>query len=131
MAEHYLLLKHLHITAAYASLAFFVLRAIWSFNGALVLQARWVKVIPHIIDTALLALGVSLAVILNFWPLPPWLSAKITALVIYIVLGTVAIKRGRTPTTRAMAALAAISVFGYMLGAAIQRSPLSWLGWLG
>ncbi|MCZ0926638.1 SirB2 family protein [Halomonas janggokensis] len=131
MAEHYLLLKHLHITAAYASLAFFVLRAIWSFNGAQVLQARWVKVIPHIIDTALLALGVSLAVILNFWPLPPWLSAKITALVIYIVLGTVAIKRGRTPTTRAMAALAAISVFGYMVGAAIQRSPLSWLGWLG
>lgn len=128
MAEHYLLLKHLHITAAYASLAFFVLRAIWSFNGAHVLQARWVKVIPHIIDTALLALGVSLAVILNFWPLPPWLSAKITALVIYIVLGTVAIKRGRTPTTRAMAA---VGVFGYMLGAAVQRSPLSWLAWLG
>lgn len=131
MAEHYLLLKHLHITAAYASLAFFVLRAIWSFNGAQVLHARWVKVIPHIIDTALLALGVSLAVILNFWPLPPWLSAKITALVIYIVLGTVAIKRGRTPTTRAMAAVAAVGVFGYMLGTAIQRSPLSWLALLG
>lgn len=128
MAEHYLLLKHLHITAACASLAFFILRAIWSIKDARVLQARWVKVIPHIIDTALLALGVSLAVILNFWPLPPWLSAKITALVIYILLGTVAIKRGRTPTVKAMAAVAAVGVFGYMLGAAAQRSPLSWLG---
>lgn len=127
MAEHYFLLKHLHITAAYASLAFFILRAVWSVKSARILQARWVKVIPHILDTALLALGVSLAVILNFWPLPPWLSAKITALVIYIVLGTVAIKRGKTPAIRAAAALAAICVFGYMLGVALHHSPLSWL----
>ncbi|SDN06615.1 SirB2 family protein [Vreelandella arcis] len=131
MAEHYFLLKHLHITAAYASLAFFILRACWSVKDAPILQARWVKVVPHIIDTALLALGVSLAVILNFWPLPPWLSAKITALVIYILLGTVAIKRGKTPAIRAWAALAAVSVFVYMLGAALQRSPLSWLAGLG
>lgn len=92
------------------------------------LQARWVKVVPHVIDTLLFTLGVTLAVILNFWPLPPWLIAKITALVIYILLGTVAIKRGKTPKTRAYAAAAAVLVFAYIIGAAIERSPLSWLG---
>lgn len=126
--EHYLILKHLHITAAYASLVFFVLRAFWSVRGVALLQARWVKVVPHVIDTLLLTFGVTLAVILNFWPLPPWLSAKITALVIYILLGTVAIKRGKTPKIRASAAVAAVLVFAYIIGAAVERSALSWLG---
>lgn len=128
MAEHYLMLKHLHITAAYLSLLFFMLRAFWSLREAPMLQARWVKVAPHVIDTALLTLGILLAITLNFWPLPAWLSAKIAALVIYIVLGTVAIKRGKTPAIRAGFAFAAVVVFVYMLGAAIQRTPLSWLG---
>ncbi|BCA90606.1 MULTISPECIES: SirB2 family protein [Halomonadaceae] len=128
MIEHYLILKHLHITAAYASLAFFVLRAFWSVRGVALLQARWVKIVPHLMDTLLLTLGVTLAVILNFWPLPLWLSAKITALVIYILLGTVAIKRGKTPKIRATAAIAAVLVFAYIIGAAVERSALSWLG---
>ena len=127
MIEHYLILKHLHITAAYASLAFFVLRAFWSVRGVALLQARWVKIVPHLMDTLLLTLGVTLAVILNFWPLPLWLSAKITALVIYILLGTVAIKRGKTPKIRATAAIAAVLVFAYIIGAAVERSALSWL----
>ena len=126
--EHYLILKHLHIAAAYASLAFFVLRAFWSVRGVALLQARWVKIVPHLMDTLLLTLGVTLAVILNFWPLPLWLSAKITALVIYILLGTVAIKRGKTPKIRATAAIAAVLVFAYIIGAAVERSALSWLG---
>ena len=128
MIEHYLILKHLHITAAYASLAFFVLRAFWSVRGVALLQARWVKIVPHLMDTLLLTLGVTLTVILNFWPLPLWLSAKITALVIYILLGTVAIKRGKTPKIRATAAIAAVLVFAYIIGAAVERSALSWLG---
>ncbi|SBR51613.1 MULTISPECIES: SirB2 family protein [unclassified Halomonas] len=123
MVEHYVLLKHLHISAAYATLAFFILRAYWSVQERRVLQAQWVKVVPHIIDTALLALGVTLAVTLNFWPLPGWLSAKIAALVIYILLGTVAIKRGKTPKIRAGAAVAAVIVFIYILAVATHRTP--------
>ncbi|QNI02937.1 SirB2 family protein [Halomonas sp. SH5A2] len=123
MAEHYWILKHLHITAAYATLAFFILRAYWSVQERPVLQAPWVKVVPHMIDTALLALGVTLAVTLNFWPLPGWLSAKIAALVIYILLGTVAIKRGKTRRIRACAAVAAVIVFIYILAVATHRTP--------
>ncbi|XKG79779.1 SirB2 family protein [Vreelandella aquamarina] len=126
--EHYLWIKHLHMTAAFMSLAFFILRAFWSVFEHPIRHQRWVKTVPHIIDTALLTLGVILAVILNFWPLPPWLIAKITALIIYILLGTIAIKRGRTPAIRGAFALAAVLVFVYILGVAIQHTPFSWFG---
>lgn len=127
MIEHYFTVKHLHMTAAYASLAFFIVRAYWSVTERPILKARWVKILPHIIDTALLTFGVLLAIMLSFWPLPPWLSAKITALIVYILLGTMAIKRGKTPAIRAGAAVAAVLVFIYILGVAMHRTPLSWL----
>lgn len=128
MIEHYALIKHLHVTAATLSILFFMLRAWWSVREAAVLRARWVRVAPHLIDTSLLVLGLLLMVMLSAWPHQhPWLAAKLIALLAYIGLGTVAIKRGRTPRTRAVAALAAVATFAYMLGAAIRHSPLSWL----
>ncbi len=128
MLEYYLPIKHLHITAATLSLLFFMLRAWWSVREAAVLQARWVRVAPHVIDTTLLLLGVVLMVMLSMWPHQhPWLAAKLVALLVYIGLGTVAIKRGSTPRARAIAALAAVATFLYMLGTAIRHSPFSWL----
>lgn len=128
MLEYYLPIKFLHITAATLSILFFMLRAWWSVREAPVLQARWVKIAPHVIDTLLLTLGMVLMVLLSFWPQQqPWLAAKLVALLAYIGLGTVAIKRGSTPRVRALAALAAVATFAYMLGTAIRQSPLSWL----
>lgn len=126
--EHYFLIKHLHMTAAGLSIVFFVVRAWWSVRESPLLHRRWVRVAPHIIDTALLALGVALMVMLRFWPHQhPWLAAKLIGLVLYIVLGTVAIKRGRTPAQRGLGAAAAVLVFAYIVGAAIRHDPLSWL----
>ena len=128
MIEHYALIKQLHVTAATLSILFFMLRAWWSVRGAPVLQTRWIKIAPHIIDTLLLTLGLVLMVMLAAWPHQhPWMAAKLIALLAYIGLGTLAIKRGRTPRARAIAALAAVLTFAYMLGAAIRHSALSWL----
>ena len=128
MLEYYLPIKHLHVTAATLSILFFMLRAWWSVREEPMLQRRWVKVAPHLIDTLLLVLGVVLMVMLSFWPHQhPWLAAKLLALLAYIGLGSVAIKRGCTPLVRTIAALAAVATFAYMLGTAIRHSPLSWL----
>lgn len=125
---HYFLIKHLHMTLAVVSLVFFVLRAWWSVREAPYLQRRWVRIAPHVIDTGLLVLGVWLMIMLRFWPHHhPWLAAKLIGLVVYIGIGTFAIKRGRTPAQRGMAAVAAVAVFLYILGAAIRHHPLSWL----
>lgn len=128
MIEHYLVIKHLHMTTAALSLLFFVVRAGWSVRGAPILQRRWVRVLPHVNDTLLLTLGVVLMAMLGFWPHQhPWLAAKLVALLAYIGLGTVAIKRGRSPAVRAVAAAAAVATFTYMVGAALHHHPLSWL----
>lgn len=125
MIEHYFLIKHLHMTTALLSIAFFIVRAWWSVREVTLLQRRWVRILPHINDTLLLLLGVTLMVMLSMWPHQhPWLAAKLLGLLGYILLGTVAIKRGRTPMTRGLAALAAIVVFCYMAGAAVTKDAL-------
>ena len=124
----YTLIKHLHISLAAASITLFATRAWWSVRDTSRLRRRWVRVLPHVIDTGLLACGVTLMVMLRAWPQhTPWLAAKLVALLVYIGLGTVAIKRGRTATTRATFAVLAVAVFAYMVGVAVRHHPASWL----
>lgn len=69
--------------------------------------------------------SVALAFLLRFDPLAaPWLAAKIAALVLYIVLGTIALRRGRTCKARVTAFVAALAVFGYIVAVALTRTPL-------
>lgn len=122
---NYLAIKHLHVTAAALSILFFIVRSIWSVAGSSLLQTKVVRILPHVIDTVLLACGVILAVMIG--PAQPWILAKIVGLVFYILVGTIAIKRGKTPATRAVAAIVAVLIFGYIVGVAIRHDPMSWL----
>ena len=75
----------------------------------------------------LLASAVALAVMSHQYPLSNgWLTAKIVGVLIYIGLGTVALKRGKTRRTRVTAWLAAQAVFFYIVAVAITRQPLPW-----
>lgn len=121
----YLFIRHLHVSAATLSIIFFVTRAWWSVTSSAKLQWRVVKVLPHIVDTVLLVCGILLTYMLG--GLQPWIVAKIIALVLYIGVGTVAIKRGKTASTRGFAALIAIAIFFYIVGVALAHNPLSWL----
>lgn len=124
----YVALKYLHIAALTLSVALFLLRAGWAVRGSTRLERRWVRVVPHAVDSVLLASGVALMVTLRAWPSEqPWLAAKLAGLLVYIALGSVAIKRGRTPRLRALAALGAVLVFAYIVGAALNHDPASWL----
>ncbi len=124
----YILVKHLHVIAALLSITFFTVRAWWSVWESPQLQRPWVRVAPHVIDTALLGLGVWLMVLLQAWPWrAPWLAAKLLGLLLYILVGTIAIKRGKTPRTRGLAAIVAIVIFVYIIGAAVRHAPWSWL----
>lgn len=124
----YSLLKQLHLTTITLSLALFLLRGAWMMAASAMLQARWVRVVPHIIDTLLLASGIGLAILIQQYPLVhSWLTAKFFALILYIVLGTVALKRGKTRTQRIVAWIAALLVFGYMVAVALAHDPLPFL----
>ena len=121
-------LKQFHLATIAITLTLFVLRGVWMMADSPRLQARWVRIVPHVNDTLLLASGLSLAVLLGQYPLVNgWLTAKLFALILYIVLGTVALKRGRTKGMRIAAWIAALLVFGYMVAVAVTRAPVPFM----
>lgn len=122
-----LAIKHLHLTCVALSYALFVLRGIWHWQHSARLQQRWIKITPHLIDTVLLASAVTLAFRLSLSPLEtPWLFAKIIALMLYIVLGSIALKHGKTQSLRVSAWFAAQGIFAYIVATAMTHNPLPW-----
>lgn len=118
----YLAVKHLHMTCAALSGSFFALRGIWMMLDSALLQRRWVRIAPHIIDTVLLGSALTMVVWSRQYPfVEPWLTAKLLALLLYIVLGTIALKRGKTKTVRIAAYAGALATFGYIVAVALTR----------
>jgi uncharacterized membrane protein SirB2 len=123
----YLTIKFIHVTCVATSFSLFFLRGIWMLRRSALLQQRWVRVLPHVVDSVLLASAVAMAVWSRQYPLgDDWLTAKVAGLILYIGLGTVAIRRGRTRRVRIAAWLAALAVFAYIVGVALTRRPLPW-----
>lgn len=121
---NYFVIKHIHMTAAGLSILLFILRAFWSVTESPLLQKKLVKIVPHVIDTILLVAAVALAMMIG--PYQPWILTKVVLLVVYIGLGTVAIKRGKTPRQRLIAAVLAVLVYVYILSVALAHDPLGW-----
>ena len=121
---NYFVIKHIHMTAAGLSILLFILRAFWSVTESPLLQKKLVKIVPHVIDTILLVAAVALAMMIG--PYQPWILTKVLLLVVYIGLGTVAIKRGKTPRQRLMASVLAVLVYVYILSVALAHDPLGW-----
>lgn len=131
MVASYSALKTLHVGSAGLSVAFFTVRGIWMMTAPDRLQRRWVRVVPHLIDTVLLVTAIALAVWIDNYPgTHGWLTAKVVALLAYIVLGSIAIKRGRTRCVRVTAFWAALATFAYIVSVAVTKSPAGPLVWL-
>ena len=124
----YLLVKHLHIGMAYLSISLFILRSSLSVAGSPLLQHKVVKILPHLVDTFLLLFAILLMITIKQYPFADtWLTAKLIALLFYIGIGTIAIKRGKTAVLRLWASIIAVMIFTYILGVAKTHHALSWL----
>ncbi|MBI4754980.1 MAG: SirB2 family protein [Betaproteobacteria bacterium] len=120
----YLFVKHLHVGCVVLSGLGFALRGIWMALGSPMLNRRWVRIVPHVVDTVLLGSALTLIVLLGQYPfVDGWLTAKILGLLAYIGLGTVALRRGRSRRVRVAAWLAAMAIFGYIVSVALVRAP--------
>lgn len=125
---NYLLLRHLHTSMAVLTISGFMLRGYWMLTGSEKLQQRLTRVLPHIVDTIFLASGIAMLVVASLNPFSQsWLVAKFAGLLLYILLGTVALRRGSTPQIRSLAFVAALSMYAYVIGVALSKSPASWL----
>ena len=127
----YLLLKHTHVLLAGLTLTGFAVRGYWMMTGSDKLRQPVTRVLPHVVDTVFLLLGIAMLVLLSLNPFSQgWLVAKFAGLIAYILLGTLAIRRGSTLQIRIIAFVGALSVFAYVVGAALSKSPLSWLAYV-
>jgi uncharacterized membrane protein SirB2 len=127
LTADYATIKAVHVGCAAASIALFVTRGAWMLASPEWLQRRWVKVVPHVVDTLLLASALWLAWQLGRDGIAGWVPAKVAALLVYIGLGTIALKRGRTRGIRLAAFAGAVATFGYIVVVAITKSPLGLL----
>lgn len=120
----YLLLKDLHLTAVGVSIVLFMLRACWMALDSPRLAARWVRIVPHVVDTVLLASALALAALTSQWPfVQAWLTVKVLLLVVYIGLGMLALRPGRPKWLRLTAALAALGTVLFIVSVARSHDP--------
>ena len=125
----YALLKMIHVSSVILSYSLFFLRGIWLMRDSVNLRQRWVKVLPHVIDTVLLISAVLLAITIQQNPLQnSWLTAKVAGLLVYIGLGMVAMRFGKSRQAKITAWVAAQCVFIYIVLVAITKNPLLGIG---
>lgn len=131
MVEFYLQIKHVHVAAVLMSGGLFALRA-----AATLLEQQWamaapVRYLSYTIDTVLLTAALMLMTILHQFPgVNSWLTVKVALIVVYIILGSLALKRARTRAVRLACSVAALLVFGAVISIARAHSPLGFLAWL-
>ena len=122
------LVKTIHVACVFLSFSGFFIRGIWMIQGSANLKLRWVKITPHIVDTLLLVSAIVLAVQMSISPLEhSWLMAKIIALLVYIGIGSVALREGRSKQVRVSAWLLGLAIFMYIVSVALTKSVSGWL----
>lgn len=119
------MIKTIHLLTAVLSISGFFLRGIMMIRGSSMLGQRWVKVLPHVNDTALLISAIALAYQTQQYPfVSTWLTAKVIALVLYIILGMTAFRFARQKTAKIASWILAQMVFIYIVLIALTRNPL-------
>ena len=118
-------MRDLHQALAALTIAGFLLRAYWMLRSSPLLQHRLTRIAPHVIDTLFLATGIALIVQLNLAVLQNhWLVAKFAGLIVYIVLGAIALRYGRNRPIRLAAFVGALVAFAYVVNTALSKSPV-------
>ena len=121
--EIYTLVKILHISCAIISISGFILRSLLKFKQSAYLRQRWVRTLPHIVDTVLLSCAIYLATQIHQSPWSnSWLTAKFLALLLYISMGFVVMRFAKNQQQRAAAFIIALISFSYIIAVAITHS---------
>lgn len=132
MIEHYPWIKQAHVGLVMASGSLFALRGLLALRRPALANHAALRILSYAIDSALLAAAFLLMSIVHMYPLShDWLTLKVALLLVYIVLGSFALKRARSVRMRVACYLAALLVYLGMFGIARAHHPLGWLRWWG
>ena len=119
-----LFLKYVHIVCVAASFALFFVRGLWIIRSYPQSQERWARILPHVVDTAL----VISAVWLLFsspqkgWP-GDWLTIKLLLIAAYVALAQYVFHVARGLVTRMLLWVMALLVFLFVTTVAVLHDP--------
>ncbi|MDF1529880.1 MAG: SirB2 family protein [Sedimenticola sp.] len=123
----YYWIKTLHISAVIFTVGFFTLRLFWMINRSGLVNRAWVRRLSQFNDTLLLIAGISLALLSQQYPfIAPWLTAKLIALLVYIILGMYALKWAKSRRNRIYFGLLSLLCVGYIISVALTRQVQPW-----
>jgi uncharacterized membrane protein SirB2 len=129
LAQHYLQILHLHVGCVILSGCLFFVRGVLRLSGQAVASHRALRLLSVLIDTTLLTAAILLTLIIRQYPLlQAWLTVKLALLLVYIVLGSLALKRAQTRRARLLAFIGAICTYGFIVSVALTHNPLGLLG---
>lgn len=130
MIEYYPQIRNAHIGFALATGVVFLLRGVLVQAGReSIANHGLVRYFSYGIDTALLTAALMLLTVLRLSPIAtPWLAAKLALLVSYILLGSFALRRARSRSSKLLCFGAALLAYALMLGIARAHDPGGW--WL-
>jgi len=121
----YFAFKHIHMLCAAISIIGFIIRGALRIQGSNILQKKWIRIAPHIIDTVLLLSAIGLMISIQQYPfVNGWLTAKLIGLIVYIFLGVVTLRIAKSQRVRILSYLLAIATFFYIGSVAITKTPL-------
>lgn len=124
MIEFYSQIKSVHIAAVLISGFLFLIRGAVLHAGQTWAMSAPLRYLSYTVDTVLLTAALMLATLLHQYPfVHGWLTTKVLLLVVYIVLGTYALKRGSTRNIRIVCWLAALLVYAFIIGVARAHHP--------
>ncbi len=121
----YTMAKHLHLTAVGLSVFLFISRFMLSQFNSELLNKKWLKILPHVVDTVLLASAVWLCFIIGQFPfVQGWLTFKVVGLIAYILMGMFALKWGHNAPLRWIGFIGALVWIGLIANVAVTKQSL-------
>jgi uncharacterized membrane protein SirB2 len=124
-------IKQLHILCALLSGSGFLLQGVWMMKRSPLLDHRLTRTVPHVIDTVFLGSAITLVTLSGQYPfVAPWVTAKVGGLIVYVLLGATALRRGRTMSIRVCALVAALATFSWIVSVALTKNPAGFFAWV-
>lgn len=123
----YQAVMHIHVTAVVISLALFSFRFALKLKGSTVLEQKWLKITPHVVDTILLGSAITLLTLSSMVYVDGWLASKIIGVVLYIVSGFFALKWAKTNRARIIGFACAVIWIMLTATVAFTKQPFSFL----
>lgn len=124
MIEFYTQIKFVHVLCVILSGTLFAVRGILMLARSRYVNHPLLRYLSYAIDTSLLTAALMLVSILHQYPfVQNWLTAKVLLLILYIVLGTFALRRGRTLRVRATCYFVALGVYAFIISVAHAHNP--------